>query len=139
MMILNDLIAEYDNQLSRLEQEREITRCRKKKPSINDEFRTVFKERLISGIYTPLKFLECLSQSSANCISLNQSIDFLSDDSDVNDEPDTYGKNLCAVCQGNGYLCHVGMRIAVHNLLQLFISWDRIALRAEASSKRSFR
>ena len=49
------------------------------------------------GIYTPLKFLECLSQSSANCISLNQSIDFLSDDSDVNDEPDTSGKNLCAV------------------------------------------
>ena len=101
MMILNDLIADYD-ELFRLEQGREITRCRKKKNRINDELRTVCKERLISGIYTPLKFLECLCQSSANCISLNQSIDFLSDDSDVNDEPDRSAKFMCCIAFRNG-------------------------------------
>ena len=31
MMILHELIAYYDNELARLEQGREITRCRKKK------------------------------------------------------------------------------------------------------------
>ena len=138
MMILHELIADYDNELSRLEQGREVTRCRKKKNRINDELRTVCKERLISGIYTPLKYLECMSQSSANCISLNQSTDFLSDDSDVNDEPDTSSKKLCVVCLQERLDTWIFMP-CVHNVVQLLISWVRIVLRAEAPLKRSFR
>ena len=103
MTILNEPIADYDNEITRLEQGREITRTRKKKrkKKINHEHRTLWKERLVSGIYTPLQFLENISNSSTSgltFLTVYESSTPWSNDSDVNDELDTSNTNLCVVC-----------------------------------------
>ena len=57
MITLNDVISDYDINISRLELGREITMPRKKQDKIDITFRKECKEKLTSGIYTPWEFL----------------------------------------------------------------------------------
>ena len=50
MDTLNNAIADYDNEISRLEQGRNITRSRKKHVRDNMQYRNVCKEKLLTGI-----------------------------------------------------------------------------------------
>ena len=63
MDTLNTTIADYDNEISRLEQGKDITRSRKIHVRVNMEYRKSCKEKLMSGIYTPWEFLNLFSIS----------------------------------------------------------------------------
>ena len=87
MNTLNNLIADYDNDISRLKHGFEITRSRKKQVRINLEHRNECKQKLVSGVCTPWEFLGCISRSLKNAISLDDSsVIYVSDNSDENDE-----------------------------------------------------
>ena len=61
LKVLHDIIADTDNEMTRLQQGREITRPRKNKDVANDERRALCKEKLKNGVYTPLQFLAAIS------------------------------------------------------------------------------
>ena len=104
MAILNDVIADYDNEISRLQLRREITRSRKRQIMLDFEYRKDCKEKLINGIYTPW---ECLastttSRSLINSITFDDastiSISNITDESDEEERQESPGRNLCVVC-----------------------------------------
>ena len=95
MHTLNNIIADYDNEMARLKQGLEITRLRKKKHRNNEERRRKCKELLISGCLTPLEFLEKMSIS--HCTSLKTAhLSSSSEDSDTLE--DVIHTNICVVC-----------------------------------------
>ena len=104
MDTLNNAIADYDNEISRLEQGRNITRSRKKHVRDNMQYRNVCKEKLLTGIYSPWEFLDSISRSLTKTILLDDSsVIYLSDESDVGEEEPKQSQNLnsCVVCLGN--------------------------------------
>ena len=85
--------------MARIQQGREITRSSKKKNVMNNEHRKQCKEKLLSGSYSPIQFLESISCYIGNATSLENTN--ISDDSDVHEEPETFGSietNKCVVC-----------------------------------------
>ena len=104
MKNLNNIIADYDNEISRLLHGNEITRSRKKDVRLNLEHRNECKEKLVSGNCTPWEYLRVISRSLKDTVSLqDSSVICVSDDSeDENDQedpliqPDT--QNICAIC-----------------------------------------
>ena len=103
MNTLNNLIADYDNDISRLKHGFEITRSRKKQVRINLEHRNECKQKLVSGLCTPWEFLGCISRSLKNSISLDDSsVIYVSDNSDENDEEEpalqSENQSLCVIC-----------------------------------------
>ena len=103
MDTLNNAIADYDNEISRLEQGRNITRSRKKHVRDNMQYRNVCKEKLLTGIYSPWEFLDSISRSLTKTILLDDSsVIYLSDESDVDEEEPEQSQNLnsCVVCLG---------------------------------------
>ena len=102
MHTLNDLITDYDNDISRLVLGREITRSRKKQVKINIEHRKECKEKLTSGVYTPWEFLASITHSLTQTITFNESVVYISDDSDESEGQEQgsvlENQNLCAVC-----------------------------------------
>ena len=63
MKNLNNIIADYDNEISRLLHGNEITRSRKKDVRLNLEHRNECKEKLVSGNCTPWEYLKVISRS----------------------------------------------------------------------------
>ena len=61
MTAINDIIADYDNEMARLQLGREITRSSKRKHVITNERRKQSKEKLLNGSYTSVQFLESIS------------------------------------------------------------------------------
>ena len=103
MDTLNTTIADCDNEISRLEQGKDITRSRKIHVRVNMEYRKSCKEKLMSGIYTPWEFLNSISRSLSKTTLDDSSIVYISDDSDVSEEePEQELQNLnsCVVCLG---------------------------------------
>ena len=69
----------------------------------NMQYRNICKEKLMTGIYSPLEFLDSISRSLTNKISLDDSsIINLSDESDMGEEEPEQLQNLnsCVVCLG---------------------------------------
>ena len=103
MAILNDLIADYDNEISRLQLGREITRPRKRQVILDFEYRKECKDKLTNGIYTPWEFLASISRSLTYSISLDDSsiisISDITDESYKEEEgQESPVRNLCVVC-----------------------------------------
>ena len=70
----------------------------------NIQYRNICKAKLMTGIYSPWEFLDSISRSLTNTISLDDySIINLSDESGVGEEEPEQLKNLssCVVCLGN--------------------------------------
>ena len=89
MDTLNNLIADYDNDISRIKHGYEITRSRKKQVRINLEHRNECKQKLVNGLYTPWEFLVSISRTLKDAIFLDDSsVIYASDNSDENDEAD---------------------------------------------------
>ena len=61
LTVINDIIADYDNEMARIQEGREITRLSKKKNVMNNEHRKRCKEKLLSGSYSPIQFLKRIS------------------------------------------------------------------------------
>ena len=102
MKILNNLIADYDNDISRLRHGNEITRSRKK-VRINLEHRNKCKLKLVSGICTPLEYFGLISRSLKDIISLHDSsVICVSDDSEDDQQEEPFlqpeNQNLCVIC-----------------------------------------
>ena len=66
MSILNEVIADTDNDIGRLRQGREISRPRKRKDVKNDSHRLECKQKLKDGIYNPWQYLKSMSNSIGN-------------------------------------------------------------------------
>ena len=108
MAILNDVITDYDNEISRLQLGREITRSRKRQVMLDFEYRKDCKKKLTNGIYTPWEFLASISRSLINSITFDDSsiisISDITDESDEEEEEEeeerqeSPGRNLCVVC-----------------------------------------
>ncbi|KAI6654464.1 hypothetical protein LOD99_860 [Oopsacas minuta] len=99
LIVINNTIADYDNEMARIQEGREITRPRKKKNVMKNEHRKRCKEKLLSGSYSPIQFLERISCYIGNATSLEDTIN--SDDSDMLEEPESFGSietNKCVVC-----------------------------------------
>ena len=99
LTVINEIIAEYDREMARIQQGREITRSSKKKNVMNNERRKRCKEKLLSGSYSPIQFLESISCYIGNATSLEDTN--ISDDSDIHEEPKTFGSietNKCVIC-----------------------------------------
>ena len=100
---INEIIADYDSEMARIQQGREITRSSKKKNVMNNERRKRCKEKLLSGSYSPIQFLESFSCYIGNATSLEDTN--ISDDSDIHEEPETFGSietNKCVICLQSG-------------------------------------
>ena len=63
MAILNDIIRHTDNDIGRLRLDREISRPRKKADLKNDAQRSICKEKLLDGAYTPWEFIQAISHT----------------------------------------------------------------------------
>ena len=108
MIILNEVIIDTDNEFARFHHGIELTRSRKKKDVLNDKRRALCKEKLISGIYTPLQFVQSMANSLENFT--NEPDNILTDVSDaslsdvcevceLNNNTDTsHTNNACVVC-----------------------------------------
>ncbi|KAI6650563.1 hypothetical protein LOD99_7613 [Oopsacas minuta] len=99
LTVINNIIADYDNEMAWIQEGREITRPSKKKNVMNNEHRKRCKEKLLSGSYSPIQFLERISCYIGNATSLEDTIN--SDDSDMLEEPESFGSietNKCVVC-----------------------------------------
>ena len=60
LTVINEIIADYDSEMARLQQGREITRSSKKKNVMNNERRKRYKEKLLSGSTLPYNFSKVL-------------------------------------------------------------------------------
>ena len=102
MIVLSNIISDYDYEIARLKQGGEITRSRKKRDRIIDERRTKGKEKLSSGNYTPMQFLESISHSLLTSREILDETSFLdnSGESDQVEEPESpvTKDNQCLIC-----------------------------------------
>ena len=98
MTVINDIIADYNNEMIRIQQGKEITRSSEKKHIMNNERRKQCKEKLISGSYTSVQFLQNIIYSLGNA-TLSEETTF-SDSADIYEEsePDRIQTNQCVVC-----------------------------------------
>ena len=96
-MILNDII-DTDNEIARLQQGMEITRQRKKKDVMNDKRRALAKEKLISGNYSPLQYLQNVSHSLSDTNHVEKpTLSYITDDSEYSDETEIEVRNPVCV------------------------------------------
>ena len=78
----------------------EITRQRKKKDVMNDKRRALAKEKLISGNYSPLQYLQNVSHSLSDTNHVEKpTLSDITDDSEYSDETEIEVRNpVCVVC-----------------------------------------
>ena len=98
LKVLHDTTADTDNEMTRLQQGREITRSRKNKDVANDERRAFCKEKLKNG---SLQFLAAISYTVGNVKEDADNSSEISDGegSDSGDEIATNNSNpICVVC-----------------------------------------
>ena len=63
MATLNEIIQDTDNDIGRLRMDREISRPRKKQDIKNSERRSICKQKLSDGDYTPWQYLKAISHT----------------------------------------------------------------------------
>ena len=63
MGILNQIIVDTDLDVSKLLNGKEISRQRKRKNILNDQRRAKLKYQLVRGTFTPLQYLEAISNT----------------------------------------------------------------------------
>ncbi|KAI6661882.1 hypothetical protein LOD99_9765 [Oopsacas minuta] len=101
MATLNDIIRDTDNDIGGLRLGRELSRLRKKVDIKNDVQRSICKEKLHDGAYTPWEFIRAISQTIGHikAENTNDTEDTLSssDSEYENDEIVLSGKS-CVVC-----------------------------------------
>ena len=96
--ILNDIIQDIDYDIGRLRMEREISRPRKKKDVKNSELRSIYKQRLSDGDYTPWQYLKAISHTIGNITCETSTL--VSNDSEDSEEiiEPTPENSICVVC-----------------------------------------
>ena len=93
---LNEVILDYDNEFSRIQQGIELTRSRRKKKSIsNEQHHAKCKEKLINGSYTPFEFLQGMIRSLESVIN-DSELPETYDESESDDEPEHTHQNPVA-------------------------------------------
>ena len=96
MAALNNILRDIDNDIGSLR--REISRPRKKGDIRNDIQRSMCKERLRDGAYTPWEFIQAISHTIGH-INGNITDDTLSSsDSEDENEENILSRNSCVVC-----------------------------------------
>ena len=66
LSILNEIITDTNLEIVRCLQGLEITRSRKKKNVLHEKRRALFKEKLISGCYSPMQYLKSIGCTIGN-------------------------------------------------------------------------
>ena len=98
MKTLNEIIQDTDNEIGRLRQGREISRPRKKKHIKNDEHRSLFKQRLTDGLYSPWEFLQAIGNTIGNFKTTEELISSDFEQSKEEHQINNSTENKCAVC-----------------------------------------
>ena len=83
MTTLNEIIQDTDNDIGRLRMDREISRPRKKQDIKNSERRSICKQKLSDGDYTPWQYLKAISHTIG---SIKSDYTMISSDSEDNNE-----------------------------------------------------
>ena len=101
---LNEIIPDTDNELARLKSGLPITRPRKKKSLVNEEYRRKCNEKLLEGLFSPLEFLKAISSTVGSLAEIG-TFDGSFDEEDEDDSIQTdasitesINANLCVVC-----------------------------------------
>ena len=96
---LNEIISDTDNEIERVSLGMEISRPRKRKNVINDERRVVCKHKLSTGIYTPMEYLQAISDTIGKMNAVSTEYFDISEDSEVEEELSPNNEvNKCVVC-----------------------------------------
>ena len=98
MKTLNEIILDADNAIGRLRKGREISRLRKKKHLKNDDHRSLFKQRLTNGLYSPWEFLQAIGNTIGNFKTNEELISSDSEQSEEEHQINNGNENKCAVC-----------------------------------------
>ena len=98
MTVLNDIVADTDNEVGRLRLGKDISRPRKKKNVLIEERWETCKEKLRNGTYTPWQYLQTISHTVGSVVTVETEFSDVESESESENDLNEISDNMCVVC-----------------------------------------